>query len=177
MRTCFQSLICSGGKEVEGVSFSAILSHLVWKFWVHKAFLLLLRLHHLKGIVTWKRALYHTPPSWTALFICGDVITVIWGAIITKGFFTQLSSVECLSHLWEKYFRRKQCLQLPVDWVLPVDVRSESLLSLETPAVIISTPSLSPLAHKQELKSVTSSNTASFDVIQVERYINILRLR
>lgn len=34
----------------------------------------------------------------------------------------------------------------PVDCVLPVDVRSGSLTSLETPAVIISTPSLSPLA-------------------------------
>lgn len=37
---------------------------------------------------------------------------------------------------------------LPVDCVLPVDVRSGSLISLETPAVIISTPSLSPLASR-----------------------------
>lgn len=36
----------------------------------------------------------------------------------------------------------------PVDWVLPVDVRSGSLISLETPAVIISTPSLSPLESR-----------------------------
>lgn len=36
-------------------------------------------------------------------------------------------------------------LLLPVDCVLPVDVRSGSLISLETPAVMISTPSLSPL--------------------------------
>lgn len=49
-------------------------------------------------------------------------------------------------------------LQLPVDWVLPVDVRSGSRLSLETPVVMISTPSLSPLAHKQRLMLVTSSN-------------------
>lgn len=35
---------------------------------------------------------------------------------------------------------------VPVDCVLPVDVRSGSRTSLEAPAVIISTPSRSPLA-------------------------------
>lgn len=36
-------------------------------------------------------------------------------------------------------------LLLPEDCVLPVDVRSGSLISLETPDVMISTPSRSPL--------------------------------
>ena len=35
-----------------------------------------------------------------------------------------------------------------------MDVRSGSLLSLETPAVMISTPSLSPLKHKQHVISM-----------------------
>lgn len=48
--------------------------------------------------------------------------------------------------------------QLPVDWVLPVEVRSGSRLSLETPAVMISTPSLSPLAHKQNGMLMKRSN-------------------
>lgn len=37
---------------------------------------------------------------------------------------------------------------VPVDCVLPVDVRSGSLISRETPAVIVSTPSLSPLTSR-----------------------------
>lgn len=57
-----------------------------------------------------------------------------------------------------------ELLRIPVDCVLPVDVRSGSAPNLETPAVMISTLSLSPLANKQNLMLVSNSNPGNHQV-------------
>lgn len=71
--------------------------------------------------------------------------------------------------------RGNEFLQLPVDWVLPVDVRSVSLLNLETPVVMISTPSLSPLAHEQNHVLITSINPDPLDVLKLVSNVHGLR--
>lgn len=130
--TRFQRFVCSGGERGVQVSLFAVFVGSVRKPRVNKPALLLfcLRLHLHKGAATREGTLRRAPGSWATLFVLDS---------------RELKDTDESLTVEEKKGEGGSSL-VPVDCVLPVDVRSGSLTSLETPAVIISTPSLSPLA-------------------------------
>lgn len=129
--TCFQGFVCSRGESAVQVTLFAVFSHLVRKLQVHKCSLLFyLRLHLHKGSTTREGTLDGTSGGWATLFILDSM---------------KLKDISEMEYFNQTEEQKEGTLLLPVDCVLPVDVRSGSLINLETPAVMISTPSLSPL--------------------------------
>lgn len=130
--TRFQGFVRSGGERGVRVPLFAVFVGSVRKLRVNKPaplLLLRLRLHLHKGAAAREGARRGAPGGGATLFV--------WELKDTD---------ESPHHSGRGKEREDESSLVPVDCVLPVDVRSGSLTSLETPAVIISTPSRSPLA-------------------------------